>query len=231
MVGIYPIKYDRVILLWISHYDPLSRHRQPTSLNLSQPSVTTVNHRKPSSPTYQSYLNMFNELKSLSPSSQLEKTPWRALRRPCPACTSVAFQWESLGLADVNLDESWHAIETMESYYLICYAHIFSLKFRISYYILLSTSQIWAYSWREFHRSGNKIPSLRACDVVVGNSLEELQDRANGVAVSGHEDRLTALERRSNGFLPKRHHSGLGVSEVLCCLKTMGRVLLSLKGE
>mmetsp|Transcript_68536 Transcript_68536/g.201160 ORF Transcript_68536/g.201160 Transcript_68536/m.201160 type:complete len:296 (+) Transcript_68536:164-1051(+) len=80
---------------------------------------------------------------------------------------------------------------------------------------------------------------LEAGDVVIGDALDELEDRADGVAVRADEDGLALLQLGGDGLLPVGHHAGDGVLQALRLrdllrlqvgvLRVLGGVVLALR--
>ena len=109
---------------------------------------------------------------------------------PYPVCTSAAFRWGFPSLTVQGLQYlALHAGHAGSN----AHAEI-SLKF----------------CWN--------VRSFQACNIIVWNSLQEFQNCTNGVAVSGDEYRLAALQRWGNGLLPKGHNPGLSHDQfVIVC--------------
>ena len=67
---------------------------------------------------------------------------------------------------------------------------------------------------------------LEAGDVVIGDALDELEDRADGVAMGRDEDGLARLQLGCDVLLPVGHDAGDGVLEAL-----RGRDVLGVQGR
>mmetsp|Transcript_54130 Transcript_54130/g.127198 ORF Transcript_54130/g.127198 Transcript_54130/m.127198 type:complete len:459 (-) Transcript_54130:23-1399(-) len=57
---------------------------------------------------------------------------------------------------------------------------------------------------------------FKACDVVIGDALQELEDCPDRISVGGDENSFAFLQLWGNRRFPERHHTGNRVLEALC---------------